>query len=122
MEETANSPLPQGASRIFTKLSSQTLPPVGSQAAQKQADAHLAAAASFLSPARPAGYSWLGLGSGNRPPSPDSPSGRRPSPPGSLFTSGSRGPTLKCFPTVAREARPTHTRFQAVQMPSLLED
>lgn len=64
------------------------------------------------SPAGPAVYSWLGLGFAASPPRRDSPSGRRPSQPGCLFTSAARGPALKCFPPATREARPGHTRFQ----------
>lgn len=60
------------------------------------------------------GWGWA---SRARPTHDDSRSGREPSPPGSLFTSASHGPTLKRFPPAAREARPAHTRFQAVKTP-----
>lgn len=92
-----------------------TLPPLASQAAQTQADAHLAAGCFSAFTYGACRLLLAGARLRASPPHRDSPSGRRPSQPGRLFTSASRGPTLKCFPPATREARPGHTRFQGLK-------
>lgn len=69
-------------------------------------------AASLLPPAGPAVCCRPGLGFRRNPAWMTArPAGRRPSRLGCLFTSASRGPTLKCFPAAARWARLGSTRF-----------
>ena len=116
MEETAKSPLPQGASRILTMLSSPH--PSRSGQSGSTETGRCSPGRRLLFPLHLRGLQpSSGWGSALAASSPHGhgPFGHRPSRPGSLFTSASCGPTLKCFLPAAREARVGHTRFQAAR-------
>lgn len=106
-EETAKSSPPQGYPRICYNVVIPT--PFPHWPARQHRSRRMLPwppAGPLPSPAGPAAYSWLGLGFAASPPHRDSPSGRRPSQPGCLFTSAARGPALKFFPPATGEARP----------------